>query len=307
MLPSKALAKTTRRIAFAIILSAGILFSTNACTVKVRPIEPGTIPKIDAMAPGESAYGQKIFDDLCDDHELNSDPKRMDKLVTIFDELIQAAEADHLPWHLHLFDDPEIVDVRAVHGNYVFVWSGFLDAAQNDDEIAAVMSCEIAHVLARHTYPVEFTLWTDVFFDVAELATSIAILQATQGAVMISGRGWMKWAYVELADLDALDREYNLKEEQEATEIAMLIMERAKYSPDAMLTFWQRVEEDEALRKKAKPLKRDFSALERTKLIKELLPQTAAQPQTSPQKQPHIPDEMQSSQRDFNSVKRTVQ
>ena len=307
MLTSKALAKTPSRIAFAAILSAGVLFLANACTVKVRPIEPGTIPKIDAMAPGESAYGQKIFDDLCDDHQLNADPKRMDKLVIIFDELIQAAEADHLPWHLHLFDDPEIVDVRAVHGNYVFVWSGFLDAAQNDDEIAAVMSCEIAHVLARHTYPVEFTLWTDVFFDVAELATSIAILQATQGAVMISGRGWMKWAYKELADLDALDREYNFKEEQEATEIAVLIMERAKYSPEAMLTFWQRIEQDEALRKKAKPLKRDLSALERTKLIKELIPQTVSQPQTLPQKQPHIPDEMQTSQRDFNSVKRTVQ
>ena len=303
MLPSKAIAKTTRRIAFAVLMTAGLLFAVNACTVKVRPIEPGTIPKIDAMASGESAYGQKIFDDLCDDHELNSDPKRMDRLVTIFDRLIHAAETDHLPWQLHLFDDPEIVDVRAVHGNYVFIWSGFLDAAKNDDEIAAVMSCEIAHVLARHTYPVEFTLWTDVFFDVAELATSIAILQATQGAVMISGRGWMKWAYVEMADLDALDREYNAKEEKEATEIAMLIMERAKYDPGAMLSFWQRIEQDEALHKKAKPLKRDLSALERTKLIQELMPQSISQPQT----QPHIPDEMQSSQHDFNSVKRTVQ
>ncbi|MDX1707632.1 MAG: M48 family metalloprotease [Desulfobacterales bacterium] len=298
MLPSKALAKTTRRIVFAVIMSAGVLFAANACTVKVRPVEPGTIPKIDAMAPGESAYGQKIFDDLCDDHQLNSDPQRMNRLVTIFDELIQAAEADHLPWNLHLFDNPEIIDVRAVHGNYVFVWSGFLDAAKNDDEIAAVMSCEIAHVLARHTYPVEFTLWTDVFFDVAELATSLAILQATQGAVMISGRGWMKWAYVELADLDSLDREYNLKEEMEATEIAMLIMERAKYSPEAMLTFWQRIEQDEALAAKAKPLKRDLTALERTILIQELLPQSISQPPT----QPDIPDEMQSGLPDDSAM-----
>jgi len=43
-----------------------------------------------------------------------------------------------------------------------------LDIVENEDEIAAVVACEIAHVLARHTYPVEFTLCSDIFFDVAE-------------------------------------------------------------------------------------------------------------------------------------------
>jgi hypothetical protein len=104
--------------------------------------------------------------------------------------------------------------IRAVHGNYVFVWSGFLEAAENDDEIAALMACEIAHVLAGHTYPVQFTLWTDIFFDVAEMATSLAIMSASQGMVAIGGRGWMKWAYVAMADLDALDREYSSQEER---------------------------------------------------------------------------------------------
>ncbi len=302
MLISPRSAQIIRRIAFAVFISAWILFSVNACTVKARIIEPGTIPKIDALAPGESAFGQRIYDDLCDDYQLDANPKRLDKLVTIFDELIQAAEADHLPWHLYIFDEPDTVDIRAVHGNYVFVWSGFLDVAENDDEIAALMSCEIAHVLARHTWPVQFTLWTDVFFDVAEMATSIAIMTATQGAVMIGGQGWMKWAYVELSDLDAIDREYSVEEEKEATQIAMLIMERSQYSPEAMLTFWQRIEQDEVLSKKAKRLQRDISPLERTQIIEEFLPESVPQPQ-----QADIPDKMQTSHSDFNAVKRSIQ
>ncbi len=74
---------------------------------------------------------------------------------------------------------------------------------QNEDEIAGVVACEIAHVLARHTFPVQFALWSDVFFDTAELATSIALMQLTHGAVSINGRGWMKWAYVEISDRKA--------------------------------------------------------------------------------------------------------
>jgi predicted Zn-dependent protease len=290
-----------RRIAFAVFISACFLFSMNACTVKARAIEPGTIPKIDVLAPGEAAYGEHIYDNLCDDYQLDSDPKRLDGLVTIFDELIRAAEADHLPWHLYLFDDPDTVDVRAVHGNYVFVWSGFLDVAENDDEIAALMSCEIAHVLARHTYPVQFTLWTDIFFDVAEMTTSIAIMTATQGAVVIGGNGWMKWAYVELADLDALDREYSAEEEKEATQIAMLILGRSPYSPEGMLTFWQRIGQDDGLSKQAKRLRRDLSPLERTRMIEALLPQSP------PQTEPQIPDNMQTSQRNFNGEQHNIQ
>jgi predicted Zn-dependent protease len=163
------------------------------------------------------------------------------------------------------------------------------------------MACEIAHVLARHTYPVQFTLWTDIFFDVAEKATSIAIMSATHGVVAISGQGWMKWAYVELADLDALDREYSSQEEREATMIAMLIMERARYSPEAMRTFWQRVEQDDGLRNKAKRLRRDLSAQERTRILDELLPLTPTEIEVN------IPGDMQTSQRDFNAVMHTIQ
>ena len=294
-------ATTARRIVFAVFISAGILFSANACTVKARTVEPGTIPKIDTLAPGEADFGKRMYENLCDDYPLATDPKRGEELVVIFDNLIQAAEAEHLPWNIHLFDDPDTVNVRAVHGNYIFVWTGFLDAAENDDEIAAVLACEIGHVLARHTYPVQFTMWTNIAFDVAELATSLAIMTATQGMVAISGRGWMKWAYVELSDLDALDREYSIEEEREATMIAMILMKRAKYSPEAMLTFWQRVEQDEELRKKAKGLQRDLSSQERTQIIEELLPQTP--PDTEA---PEL-NNMQSSQRDFNATESSIQ
>jgi len=126
-------------------------------------------------------------------------------------------------------------------------------------------------------------------------------MTATHGMVAISGQGWMKWAYVELADLDALDREYSTLEEREAVMIATLLMERANYSPEAMRTFWQRVEQDEDLNKNAKRLRRDLSAQERTQILEEVLPQAPTETEVN------LSNDMQTSQRDFNAVNQSIQ
>lgn len=272
MVPSRIISGTIYRFIYGAFLPALVLlFTLNACTVKHVAIPAGDIPQINALTPGEAEYGRSVFEALCEDNRLQSQNECFDRLMTVSDHLLQAARADNLPWEIYLFEDPDLVDVRAVHGYYIFVWSGFLDLVENDAEIAAVVACEIAHVLARHTYPVEFTLWSDIFFDAAEIATSIAIMQLSQGMVAINGRGWMKWAYVEMADLDPLDREYSEADEREATMIAIQILDRSQYDPGALLTFWQRVQQDETLQTKLKPLNRELTPQRRTEIIIELL------------------------------------
>jgi predicted Zn-dependent protease len=291
VIPSRILTYLTCRFTFAVIFPAFVLFSVNACTVKHPAIPNGNIPKIDSLAPQDVNFGKQLFEDLCDDHKLDANTECYDQLVNVFDDLIQAAQADHLLWEIHLFQDPDLADVRAVHGNYIFVWSGFLDIVENEDEIAALLACEIAHVLARHTYPVEFTLWSDIFFDTAEIATSIAIMSLSQGMVTIAGRGWMKWAYVEMADLDPLDREYSETDEREATMIALEILDRSKYAPEDMLTFWQRVQQDEALQIKVKRLNRELEPQKRTEMITELLDALRLKAK------PNLPDNLETDQR----------
>ena len=301
MIPSRILTYLTCRFAFALIFPAFVLFSINACTLKHPAIPTGKIPKIDTLAPQEVNFGRQVFEDLCDDHQLDSNTECYDQLVNVFDDLIQVAQADHLPWQIYLFQDPDLADVRAVHGNYIFVWSGFLDIVENEDEIAALLASEIAHVLARHTIPVQFTLWSDIFFDAAEIATSIAIMQLSQGMVSIAGRGWMKWAYVEVADLDPLDREYSEADEREATMIALQILDRSKYAPEAMLTFWQRVQQDEALQIKVRRLNRELAPQRRTEIITELLDELQLKAK------PHLPDNLETDQRSSGSPTHQIQ
>jgi len=261
------------RILMLLLWACLALLLPGGCTVKHIPLPAGMIPQAIPPTPGETEYGQQLFSSLCEDHELAAGHARDEQLLAAFDRLVEAAGADRPTWQIHLFDAPGIVDVRAVHGNYIFVWSGLLDIVQNEDEIAAVLAGEMAHALARHTEPVEFTMASDVFFSVAEMATSIAIMAASQGMVAISGNGWMKWGYVHAADLDPLDREYDEAYEKEAAAIALLLVTRSNYSPQAMIGFWKRLQNADAYPEKKIRLNRNFTPQQRVLMLEELTPQ----------------------------------
>ena len=244
-----------------------LIFSANACTVKRDFVQPGTIPKLAAPSPGAEKYGNFQFQGLRNDYDLDAESRQHDKLVEVFNELAAAAEIDHLPWHVYLFKDSEIADIRAVHGNYIFVWSGIMDAVETDDEFAGLLACELSHVLAHHTDPVEFTLASEILFSATELATTLGLMVASHGAIAIVGSGWLKWAYVEAADLDPMDREYSEEEELEAAGIALLITARSRYSPLALLGFWHRVANDESLGEKYDRLSRSLSPQQRVAML----------------------------------------
>ena len=250
---------------------AFFLLAFNACTVKREFVEPGTIPELVAPTPAAEEFGKTLFKELQSDYRLDSENQKREELIGIFNQLALAASVENLPWHIYLFSESEIVDIRAVHGNYIFVWTGILDAVRNDDELAGILACELAHVLAHHTDPVQFTMGSEVFFTVTELATSISLMIASQGTVAIGGRGWMKWAYTEAADLDPLDRIYSEELEREAASIALLIISRTNYSPEALVNFWRRIAENKTLQPKFKRISRRLSPHERAAMLKSLI------------------------------------
>lgn len=268
-----------KRIQFfpAALMTVVFILAINACTVKREPFQPGVIPRLAAPSPADEEYGKRLFEKLHKDYDLESDNLKNDKLNEVFNKLTRAAEVDHLSWNIYLLNGPEIVDIRAVHGNYIFVWSGVLDAVANDDELAGLLAGELSHTLAHHTDPVEFTLASEAFFGVAEIATSMGLMIASQGMVVISGQGWMRWAYVEASDLDQLDREYSEENEREAAGVAFLIVSRAQYSPQALVDFWKRAAEDDSEDDKYDRLSRNLSPPERATMLEEVISNPALQ------------------------------
>ncbi len=249
-------------------------FWLAACAVQPTQtrVQYNAIPASFVPTGEEGAYGERIFSSLSEDHPVDTASPRHDQLEDLFNHLA----VNPGDWQVYLFDAPDIADIRAVHGNYIFVWSGVFDVIDNEDELAGLLACEMAHALARHTDPVEFSLTSEFLFSLTDTATTVGLLLLTQGAVNINGTGFSRWAYVEAADLDPVDRVYNDGQVEDMAAIALLILDASDYSPDGLLEFWKRAESNDLLREKAKRLSRDIPPNERVAIFEAVLPRLSS-------------------------------
>lgn len=96
-------------------------------------------------------------------------------------------------------------------GSYVMVYKGLLSSVQNDDEIAAVIGHEIAHVAANH----------------------VGRQQGYQMASLLFDRG--------RAGDSAFKQSFTLAQEQQADEVGILYAALAGYDPMAATKLWSRM------------------------------------------------------------------
>ena len=238
-----------------------------ACTIQPARIPSGSIPIAASPSVFENEHVDEVISDLSEDHALDNSSLHYYELLDVITRLAVAAGSNPDDWRVYLFDAPDIVDVRAIQGNTIFVWSGIFDVADSHDEFAGLLACEIAHGLARHTDPVEFNLGTELLFGVTDITASIGIMLLTQGVVAVSGVGMTRWLYVEAADLDELDRAYDEQQIEEMAEIALLILASSDYAPEGLLHFWRRAESDPELRARLQRLSRNLSPGERVAVL----------------------------------------
>lgn len=67
----------------------------------------------------------------------------------VMDRLIPASGLEGKEWEVHVIESDE-KNAFVIPGGKVFVYSGILPIAKNDDGLAAILGHEIAHNLAGH-------------------------------------------------------------------------------------------------------------------------------------------------------------
>ncbi len=120
------------------------------------------------------------------------------------------------------------VNAFAVPGGYVYVHSGLLDAVRSDDELAAVLGHEIAHVHARHA--VRQQEQTQVLNYAALFGSLLSIVQPAVGSLATAAS-------------QAAVLQYQREFEQEADYLGARYMSAAGYDARAMLDFFQQLGE----------------------------------------------------------------
>ncbi|MCB0344897.1 MAG: M48 family metallopeptidase [Bdellovibrionales bacterium] len=218
------------------LVLCSLLIQLSACSsMGRRTVEPGVVPPARSLSTEDEQYGHEVLNKLSEKWELDYDHPRYAEIRKVVDRLTAAAKADQNPWHVYLFKAPDVMNAAATRGNHIFVWSGMLDFATSEEELATVLAHEIAHVLAGHTDPDPNEAIRQLLIGVGATAAGIAVATAAGGAA-----GQVTSALTQEVGSGFLVNPYSRDREAEADHIGLFLMADAKYDPNAAIQFWDK-------------------------------------------------------------------
>src|SRR5262249_14920321 len=176
-----------------------------------------------ALSPGqELALGRQAFREILSDPQhfgrpLPDDRPEVRRVREVAGRIIKAAGIEPLQREINLrkgyrFEwEVKVLENRQVNafclpGGKIGVFTGLLHLVENDDQLATVLSHEIAHALAHHT------------------SERVARDQLNRSGI---GKIWAK----------SFDRQ----EESEADHIGLFLMTFAGYDPDEAVRLWEKM------------------------------------------------------------------
>jgi predicted Zn-dependent protease len=248
-----------KRRLLALFAAAASLLLFPACTTVQ---ETGRSQVILMSAAEESSMGVQAFSQIKKQEKISTDPAVNARIQRI-GKRVAAAVGRDLPnaqWEFVVFDSDQ-VNAFALPGGKVGFYTGLINLASSDDEIAIVMGHEVAHVTSRHG---------------AE-RQSQAMLIGLGGVALGVGTQNDKYAdYYMLAygvgsTLGSLA--YSRNHETEADVIGLRFAARAGYDPRAAVTFWTKMAEKEGGARPPKFLSTHPPSAERIENLKRLAPQ----------------------------------
>ena len=196
----------------------------------------------DDIKLGTQAMGQNIAQMKKAHCPINADPVRVAQLNTIVQRIGAVTHLPNMPYTVTLFHT-NIVNAAAFPGGPMMVFEGLYDPRRglvhDDDEMAAVMAHELAHVNCRHT--------TRRLSVVTPL-----VLVAELGAAVLEAKDQQQWAEILVGGFAVVGAlalpAYSRGDEAQADAVGLIYMAKAGYDPRAAPRIWQRAMQQSAQR-----------------------------------------------------------
>ena len=181
----------------------------------------------------EMALGEKSYKESLSQSKIITGTKDATRIKNIGAKIAKVANRSDFQWEFNLVED-EAINAFCLPGGKVVVYTGILKMAKNDDQLATVISHEIAHALARHG---------------AERMSSSMVQQGI-GAVGNIALGVTAPQYQNLFNQTygigtqlGVMLPYGRMQESEADEIGIYLMSQAGYNVNEALKFWENMSE----------------------------------------------------------------
>src|SRR3989338_6516448 len=208
------------------VFALGILLS--GCATQEYNTATG---KEDIMFVGtdkEVNIGKSIAESIEKSKEikLDPDPLMTERVNEVGQKIASVSDRKEVKYTFRVVDKDD-VNAFALPGGYVFVFKGLVDKVDKDDELAAVIAHEIAHVVARHSIK---RLQGGVGY------TILQIFMAVTGAGR-SDAGRIDAAFGQLI------MSYSREDEALADKLAIKYLKEAGYDPWAVVSLLKKLQE----------------------------------------------------------------
>jgi len=254
---------------FFLILMLGL----GACSSARSPVPPGTIPEARNPTISDEQYGHDVLQALSERYKIDYNNPQLDRIQEIVDRLTKAARADQQPWHVYLFKEDAMKNAAATRGNHIFVWTGMLNEAKSDGELATILAHEIGHVLAGHTAEDPNEEIKRIMIQVAGIAAGVAVGVTTRYGGQL---GDVASSLTRGVGEGLFMNPYARGDEYEADQIGIELMAEAKYDPKEALSFWERVSHNPDFSSSFSFLSTHPAAPDRLERLRKLLPYAEA-------------------------------
>jgi predicted Zn-dependent protease len=192
-----------------------------------RNINKGLWGKLAAGTDKEVREGRMLAAEVDKEAKFIDDPLITEYVNRVGQNLVLHSDAK-VPFTIKVIDSDE-VNAFALPGGFFYVNKGLLLAADNEAELAGVMSHEIAHVAARHAMENEKKMQMIDYGMLAGMILGGGIIGNVlyQGGGLIEGLSFLK---------------FSRGAEEEADKLGVQYMWAAGYDPNAMATMFEKLE-----------------------------------------------------------------
>ena len=183
-------------------------------------------------AEEEKKLGKKIFFEMEKEVEVIRDPTLQAFIDRIGHSLGAQVGPSPFEFKFYMINAPD-PNAFAIPGGYIFVTTGLIVLAENEQEVAGVLSHEISHVTGRH---VAQMIERSKRINIATLAAIIA-------GALIGGGGRTSEAVAAtaMASAEAFALKYTRENETDADQNGLNLLVKAGYDPNGMITFLNRI------------------------------------------------------------------
>ncbi|MGZ3496996.1 MAG: M48 family metalloprotease [Vulcanimicrobiaceae bacterium] len=180
------------------------------CPSPARAVTTGT----------EIQLGKQTDEQITAQSVIETDPLLNEWVQDVTGKLWRETARKDVPYNIKIIHESDI-NAFSTLGGYVYVQTGLLDFVQSDDELAGVLGHETGHIERRHAVTMQAkSQILNLLFGIASLFSPIIY---NFGNLMQAGI---------MSKLSRVD-------ELQADQYGLLLMSRAGYDPQAMLTMMQ--------------------------------------------------------------------